>query len=68
MLQLGVMSTYRIGQVVEYFSAVHNAWMPGVIQSFNEDGSVNLNNMTGVPVENLRTSATVVPMPQVNGF
>ena len=66
MIQLGLLSTYRVGQTVEYFSAAHNSWMPGVILGFNPDGSVNLNNQAGVPVESLRTSQTLVSMPQVH--
>ncbi len=62
---LGLLSTYRVGQTVNYFSAAQNGWVSGVIVGFNPDGSVNLNNESGVPVENLTSSPTLVQMPRV---
>ncbi len=63
MIQLGLLSTFRIGQPVNYFNTAQNAWVSGVIVGFNPDGSVNLDGQPGVPVENL---TSLVSVPQVS--
>ena len=51
-------STFRVGQSVRYFSSGLRCWVSATIQSFNLDGSMNLDEPVGV-------RAALAPVQQV---
>jgi hypothetical protein len=60
------MASYTPGQPVEYLSGSLNAWVPAVVQSYNPDGSINLNVKCAVPSQRIRipTNSVGLGIPQ----
>eukprot|EP00929_Paragymnodinium_shiwhaense_P076813 TRINITY_DN39546_c0_g1_i1.p1 TRINITY_DN39546_c0_g1~~TRINITY_DN39546_c0_g1_i1.p1 ORF type:complete len:1572 (+),score=466.03 TRINITY_DN39546_c0_g1_i1:140-4855(+) len=59
--KMGGQAAYKAGDVVEYFGASQNKWIPAKVLSANADGTFDLDCKPGVTADKIRRPAAAAP-------